>query len=54
MQYVYQLIQIFNDNGNEFLLGTYSSRKIAEEVLEEMRKMPMICEYQIKEERIIK
>ena len=54
MQYVYQLIQIYNDNGDEFILGTYSSQKIAEKVLEEVKGTQIICEYQIRKERIIK
>jgi hypothetical protein len=54
MKVIFQLWQIWNDNGNEFLIGTYFTRKRASL---EQQKIEKDCnlnvQYIIRKERVI-
>lgn len=54
-EYVYQLYQIWQDDGSEFLMGTYKTLGRAKEEMEAMIADPIKypVEYIIKNERVI-
>ena len=55
MNVIYQLWQIWNDNGNEFLMGTYLTKERAETEKEFLLKdYDLNVQYIIKKERVIK
>jgi hypothetical protein len=50
--FVYQIWQIWNDNGDEFLIGTYHSKERAEKELD-ILEVNRFNKYLIRKERVI-